>query len=286
MGLSINSNVDSIRAQTKVARTNDAISQTFVRLSSGLRINSAADDPAGLALATSLQADSRIATVAIRNANDGLAVTAIADSALGETGSVLSRMLELATQAANGSYSTAQRSALSLEFVALGSEIERIAKTTTFNDLTLLSNSQNITLQVGFDQTANSQITVTGVRGTLDAFGLAATGSGRLSYSIIDISTAGSTYAAANALSAVRNAINSLTTIRGTIGAAESRLSTAIGYLQVVRENYVAAESKIRDADIAEEVATMVRLQVLQQAGIAVLAQANQTPQQVLKLLG
>ncbi len=285
MALSIRTNVESIRAQTQIARNGANLSKTFERLSSGLRINSAADDPAGLALAEKLNVDSRIASVAIRNANDGLAITAIAESSLSEVGSILNRMAELATQSANGSYSTAQRSALSLEFVALGSEIERISRTTTFNNISLLSNSQNITLQVGLDNSSNSTLTLTGVNGTLAALGLAGTGSSSLSYSIIDISTAGSTYAAANAMSAVQTAINNLSSIRGVIGAAESRLSHAVSYLQVARENYIAAESQIRDVDVAQEVAEMVRLQVLQQAGLAVLAQANQTPQQVLKLL-
>ncbi len=285
MALSINSNIDSLRAQTQVARHSADLSQTFERLSTGLRINKASDDPAGLGLADKLRADSRIASVAIRNANDGLSVTAIADSALGEVANILSRMAELATQSANGLYTSAGRSALSLEFLALGSEIDRIAQTTSFNSIPLLSNSQNITLQVGFDQTTNSQIILTAVSGTLNALGLAATDSSRLSYSIIDISTNGSTYASANALSAIRNAMDSLSSIRGVIGAASSRLSSAISFLQVARENYIAAESQIRDIDVAKEVADMVRLQVLQQSGIAILAQANQTPQQILKLL-
>lgn len=286
MGLSIRSNSDSVLAQTKLARTSQELSDTFERLSSGLRINSASDDPAGLALSSKLDADSRIATTAIRNANDGISMTAVADDALGEIGTILSRMLELATQSSNGTYSTSQRSALSSEFLSLGSEIDRIAKTTQFNNKMLLSNSSDVSIQVGLDGTSTSFITITGVRGTLDALGLAATGGSALTYSLITTSDTGSTYASATALSAVRNAIDSLTTIRGTIGAAESRLNKAVGFLQVVRENYIAAANKIRDVDVAQEVANMVRLQVLQQSGVAVLAQANQTPTTVLKLLG
>lgn len=285
MGLSINSNTDSLVVQTNLTRTNQALSSTFERLSSGLRINSASDDPAGLALADKLRADGKVATVAIRNANDGLSLTVVAETGLNEIGNMLQRMLELATQSANGTYTTSQRSALSSEFLALGSEIDRIAKTTTFNSISLLSNSSNVTLQVGLDSSSNSQITLAGVSGTLNSLGLAASGSSALTFSIIAASDTGSTYAAAVALSAVQAAINSLTVTRGTIGAAESRLSSAINYLQVARENYVAAESKIRDADVAQEVANMVRLQVLQQAGTAVLAQANQQPEVVLKLL-
>lgn len=286
MGLSIRSNTDSLVAQTNINRTSQELSQTFERLSSGLRINSASDDPAGLALSAKLEADGRIATTAIRNANDGISMAAITDDALTEVGSILSRMLELATQSSNGTYSTSQRSALSTEFVSLGSEIDRIAKTTQFNNKNLLSATSDTSIQVGLDGGTNSFITLTGIRGTLDALGLAATGGSALVYSLITTSDTGSTYASATALSAVRNAIDSLTSIRGTIGAAESRLNRAVGYLQVVRENYIAAANKIRDVDVAEEVANMVRLQVLQQSGVAVLAQANQTPSTVLKLLG
>lgn len=286
MTLSLLSNIDSVRAQGRLNRTTQALSKTFERLSSGLRINSASDDPAGLALADSLRSDARLASIAIRNANDGLSLTAIADSALGQIGQMLTRMAELAEQSANGTYSNVQRSALSAEFLAMGSEIERIAKTTTFNNISLLSNSSNITLQVGFSNAPTSQITITAVSGTLNSLGLAGAGSGALTYSIISTSEAGSTDAARNALSAVNQAIGALSTVRGTVGAAESRLNTAIDFLTVARENFIAAESRIRDADVANDVAEMVRLQVLQQAGTAVLAQANLQPQRALDLLG
>ena len=251
MALSLLTNADSLTAQVNLSRTTQSLSKTFERLSSGLRINSAADDPAGLAVADTLRSQALLASAAIRNANDGLSLTTIADSALEETYNMLTRMAELAQQSANGTYTQAQRSALSSEFLALGSEIERIAKTTTFNSLNLLSNSRDITLQVGLDSSSNSQITLRSVTGTLTSLGLAGNGSSQMSFSIITISTDGSTNAATNALSAVNNAISSLTATRGTLGAAESRLSTAIEYLTVARENYVAAESRIRDADVA-----------------------------------
>lgn len=284
MGLSIASNVASLTAQRELNKTSNALSKTFERLSSGLRINSAADDPAGLAVADSLRADARVAAVAIRNANDGISVTSIADSALGEISNILSRMAELAEQSSNGVFTNSQRSALATEFEALGSEIERIAATTTFNDKALLSGSSSITLQVGLDSSANSQITIDAVSATLSSLGIGNAG-GALTFSIIDTTTAGAQSAAQNALDAINDAIDSLSSSRGTIGAAESRLSYAIDTLTVVRENYIAAESRIRDADIAQEVAEMVRLQVLQQAGAAVLAQANQQPQVALALL-
>ncbi len=285
MGLSIASNISSLQAQTAVKRTSNALSDTFERLSSGLRINKASDDPAGLALAEVLSRDSKLATVAIRNANDGISLVSLADSAMEEIGNILTRMAELANQSANGVYTQTQRSALSSEFLALGSEIERIAQTTTFNDIRLLSNTSDVAVQVGVDGTANSRITITAVLGTLASLALAGSGSSALSFSIIGTTSTLSQAAALNALSAVNAAINSVSTVRGTLGAAESRLNTAVNYLTVARENLLAAEGRIRDADIAQEVAEMVRLQVLQQAGTAVLAQANQQPSVVLALL-
>lgn len=286
MTITAASNVASLRAQTQLSRTTQKLSTVYERLSSGLRINRASDDPAGLSLADSLRADSRIAAVAIRNANDGISITSIANAALDEISNILTRLSELATQSANGVYTNTQRSALASEFVALGSEIERIAVTTEFNGVKLLSGSNTITLQVGLDGSANSRISIQGVQATLQAIGLASPGSSALSFSIIGTTSAASELAAQNALDQITNAISSLSTVRGTIGAAESRLNVAIGYLQVARENFIAAESRIRDADIAAETAELVRLQVLQQAGVAVLAQANQQPALVRDLLG
>jgi flagellin len=286
MSLTIASNIDSLQAQRQIALTTSRLSKTFQRLSSGLRINSASDDAAGNALADELRADTKLASVAVRNANDGLSITSIADTALEEINSILNRMLELAQQSSNGSYTTAQRSALSSEFVALGSEIERIARVTTFNTFNLLSGSSNITLQVGLDGTTNSQIVIGAVLGTLTSLGLATANSSALTYSIISTTTGFSQTAATTALSAIQGAIISLTSTRGTIAAAESRLSSAVNYLSIARENFIAAESRIRDADVAQEVAEMVRLQVLQQSATAVLAQANLQPQVVLRLLG
>jgi len=286
MGLSFGSNVPSLAAQVQLAKATDKLSSTFERLSSGLRINQASDDPAGLALADKLRADTKIAGVALRNANDGLSLASVADAALNEVGSILSRMSELATQSANGVYTNSQRSALSSEFLALGSEIDRISKTTTFNGISLLSNSSNVTLQVGFDSAATSQITMQSVIGTLSALGLSGNAGGSiLTYSIIDTTTTGAAAASLAALSAVNSAINSLSNVRGVIGATQSRLGNAINIITVARENFAAAESKIRDADIAQEVAEMIRLQVLQKASTAVLAQANQQPSVVLGLL-
>ena len=285
MAITINTNVAALNAQRRLGNSTSALRGSFERLSSGLRIVRAKDDSAGLAIADSLRADGRIASVAIRNANDGISLISIADGALDQMSSVLTRMAELSEQSANGVLAVDQRSALQQEFVALGSEIDRIAVTTTFNGLQLLSGGATVQLQVGFNSTSNSQISFTGVDGTLAAIGLAQT-SGSLIYSISAGSAVNGQAAARSALDAVKLAIGSLTTNRGTLGAAESRLGVAITNLSVARENFSSAESQIRDVDVAEEAANLTRLNILQQAGSAVLAQANQQPALALSLLG
>jgi len=284
MTISVGNNLLALRSITSLTKSTRELSNSFEKLSSGLRINKASDDPAGLAMAEGLRADAMLAAVAVRNANDGISVVSIADAAMGEISSILGRMAELAEQSANGTYTTTQRSALASEFVALGSEVERIASTTAFNDMTLLSDSSSISIQVGFDNTGASVVQIDGVLATLNALGVGNPG-GALTYSINDTSNAFAQTAAAAALDAINTAISTLATNRGQIGAAEGRLSAAISYLEVARENYVAADSRIRDADIASEVAELVRQQVLQQSAAAILAQANQQPAVALSLL-
>lgn len=286
MAITINTNIAALNAQRRLGSTTKGLSRSFERLSSGLRIVRASDDAAGLAIADSLKADQRIAGVAIRNANDGVSLISIADGALSEMGNVLSRMAELAEQSANGTLSSTQRSALSSEFVALASEIERIAVTTEFNGLSLLSGGGEVALQIGFDSASTSQISFSGVDGTLASLGLAASGSSALIFSLNASTTAAGQAASQTALDAVKGAISSLTTNRGTLGATESRLNVTINNLQVARENFAAAESQIRDVDVASEAAELTRLNILQQAGAAVLAQANQQPALALALLG
>lgn len=285
MAITLGTNVASLQAQRRLAIATQGLSSTFEKLSSGQRINKASDDAAGLAIADSLRANQRIASVAIRNANDGISTIAIADSALSEIGNVLSRLGELAEQSANGVFSLVQRSALQNEFIALGSEIERIAVTTKFNGVNLLSGSSAVTLQVGFDSSSVSQISYTGVQGTLRSLGLSAANSSSLTYSINDATTDLGQSAARAALDAVNSAISSLASTRGTLGAAEARLNVAINNLSVARENFASAESRIRDVDVASEAAELTRLSILQQAGASVLAQANQQPSLALSLL-
>ena len=285
MPITINQNIPSLNAQRRLGNSTASLTKTFERLSSGLRIVRSADEAAGLAIADTLRADQRIASVAIRNANDGISLITIADGALSEMGSVLTRMAELSEQSANGVLTTTQRSALNGEFFALASEIERIAVTTNFNGLALLSGGAQVDLQIGFNSQSTSQIGFSGVNGTLASLGLAPAGSSNLTYSLNASTTLTGQAAAKSALDAVKLAISSLVTNRGTLGAAESRLNVTITNLQVARENFAAAESQIRDVDVAAEAANLTRLNILQQAGAAVLAQANQQPQLALQLL-
>lgn len=285
MALNIRTNISSIAAQRNLSESGKGLQTAYERLSSGLRINRASDDAAGLAIAENLKADSRVATVAIRNASDGVSIIAITDGAISSITNILSRLAELSQQSANGVYSNGQRSALQLEFTALLSEVERVAQTTEFNGLKLLSAGDTVTFQVGFDGSSSSRITYSGVQATLAAIGLAAPNSSTHAYSISGLSDIESQSASRLALDAIKAAITSLTRNRGTLGAAESRLETTISNLQVARENFQAAESRIRDADVAAEAAELTRLTILQQAGTAILAQANQQPQLALRLL-
>jgi len=285
MAITIGSNISSLQAQRRLGNATEQLSKTFEKLSSGQRINRASDDAAGLAIADSLRAQQRVATVAIRNANDGISTIGIADSALSQIGNVLSRLAELSEQSANGVFSTTQRSALSNEFTALGSEIERIANTTEFNGVKLLSGGSTLTLQVGFDSRANSQIAFSGVQGTLASLGLAASGSSALTFSLNGIDIATGQSASRATLDAVNSAISTLASTRGSLGAVESRLNVAINNLTVASENFAAAESRIRDVDVASEAAELTRLNILQQAAASVLGQANQQPSLALSLL-
>jgi flagellin len=285
MSLGIRTNLPSIAAQRSLGETTGRLRQAYERLSSGLRINRAKDDAAGLAIAESLKADARIAAVSIRNANDGISIIAITDGAIAQITNILSRLAELATGSANGVYSNGQRSALQLEFSALMSEVERIAHTTEFNGVKLLSGGATIQFQVGFDGGSTSLITYSGVQATLASIGLSPGGSSSHTYSITAATEVESQSAARLALDAIKVAITSITRNRGTLGAAESRLETTIQNLQVARENFQAAESVIRDVDVASEAAELTRLGILQQAGTAILAQANQQPQLALQLL-
>jgi flagellin len=211
---------------------------------------------------------------------------AIADQAIGQIGNMLNRLGELAQQSANGVYDQTQRSALQNEFSALASEIERIAISTTFNGIELLSSAGSMVFQVGLDGTGLSQLTYDQINTTLASIGLAQAGSSVPMYSITAATAVEAQSASRQALEAIKLALTSINHNRGTLGALESRLTASISNLQVARENFKAAESQIRDLDVASEAAELTRLNILQQSGAAILAQANQQPSIALQLLG
>lgn len=285
MGFGSGLNISSLRTQRQISITTGRLNQAYERLSSGLRVNHSKDDAAGLAVAMKLRSDTRVATVSSRNANDGISIIGIADQAVGQINDTLIRLAELAAQAANSTSTNDQRSAIQSEFSMLLEEIERIAVTTEFNGLYLISSSQTLTFQVGFDGSSLSGITYSGIQATLAGIGLAPVGSSLPTFSVIAGSEIDSRSAALLALDAIQGAITSVTRSRGILGAAESRLHTTIRQLATARESFQTAESTITDVDVAQEAAEMARLNVLQQAGTAILANSNFQPQLALKLL-
>jgi flagellin len=285
MGFGSGLNISSLRTQRQISITTGRLNQAYERLSSGLRVSRSRDDAAGLAVAMKLRSDTRVASVSARNANDGISIISIADQATGQINDVLIRLAEIAQQSANGVSTNDQRSAFQNEFTALMEEVERIAHTTEFNGLYLLSSSEALTFQVGFDGSSLSGITYSGIQATLAAMGLAEVGTSVPTFSVLAENELESRSAALLALEAIQGAITSVTRSRGTLGAAESRLQTTIRQLATSRESFQSAESAITDVDVAQESAEMARLNVLQQAGTAILANCNFQPQLALKLL-
>ncbi len=268
MAQTINTNIMSLTAQRNLSRSNFTMSNAIARLSSGMRVNSARDDAAGLAIAERLNAQVKGMNVAVRNANDGISLAQTAEGGLNEVGNMLQRMRELAVQAANGTNSAADRDNLNVEYTALNAEITRITSVTQFNGKKVLgADAGAFTFQVGANTGETMSITTTAVTapgGTVDG--------------------ADATNATA-ALTAIDTAIDAVTTQRATYGAAQSRFSSAINNLQIGIENSAAARGRIMDADFAVETANLTRSQILQQAGTAMVAQANAAPQSVLSLL-
>ena len=285
MSLGLKTNLSALNALQNLKNTTSSVNQVFERLSSGKRVIRAADDAAGLAVSERLRGDVRTAGVSIRNANDAISVINIADAAIGQISNVLGRLLELAQQSANGNNGPDQRSALQNEYLALTSEIERIAVTTTFNGFRLLSGGDSVTFQVGFDGSSISEISYSGIHAALADLGLAAAGTSVSTYSLIAATNHESQSASLLAVDALKSAVVLLNRNRGILGATQSRLEAAIQNLGVARDSFQSSESGIVDADAAEEAAKLARLSTLQQAGTALLAQANLQPRLVLQLL-
>jgi flagellin len=274
MALTINTNIMSLNAQRNLSTTQNALSKSMERLSSGLRINSAADDAAGLAISVGMDARVKSMNQAVRNANDGVSLAQTAEGSLNETTNILTRMRELAQESATGTVSDPQRTSIQNEFTQLSSEIDRIANATQFNGSNLLDGtlSAGVSFQIGTNNTSNDSISLSVTSATSSALGLGATA----------VSTMAN---ARSALATIDSAIASVSTLRGTLGAVQNRLQSTINNLQVAIENTSAAESRIRDVDVAAETANMTRANILVQAGVSILSQANQSPQAALKLL-
>lgn len=284
MALTINSNITALTAQRHLNTASNKLGKTFERLSSGLRINSAADDAAGLAISTRMSSQIRGQNQAIRNANDGISLIQVAEGALEETTNALQRMRELAVQAASDTYTTSDRGDLWTEINQLVSEIDRISSSTEFNDQNLLGTSTDIQLKAHIGADAGQTITLTVENAGASAIGVH--GSNIITTASMEAIGTVSGQSQANAvISMVDTAISSITDIRATLGATQNRLESTIASLSNVVENTEAAKSRIMDADIAAETSALTRNAIIQQAGTAVLAQANQQPQLALRLL-
>ena len=280
MSMTINTNVASLNAQRNLNASQSSLAMSMQRLSSGLRVNSAKDDAAGLAIAERMNAQVRGMNVAIRNANDGISLAQVAEGALSKVGDALQRMRELALQARNSSNSNSDKDSLNKEFAQLQSEINRVIGGTTFNGKAIIGvDGTTMDFQIGANTTTQDTISVTTSNLNSDANVAAITDS----TAVID-STADAT-AIASVISAIDATLDTVNNQRATFGSVQSRFEAIISNLQVGVENQAAARSRIMDADYASETANLSRAQILQQAGTAMVAQANQLPQQVLKLL-
>ncbi len=272
MAMVINTNIGSLNATRQLDISSRDLAVSMERLTSGLRINSAADDAAGLAVATSMNTQIIGTDVAIRNSNDGISLTQTIDGASEEMVNMMQRQRELTVQALNGTYSAANRTSMDAEFTALSDELARISSTTKFNGVSVMDTAAQIEIHAGWEDTAADSITVTAIGGTAIAVAVAAE----------DITTSVN---AAAALIVLDGQISTLSTARSGVGAVQNRLEYTVANLQNVSENISASRSTILDADFAKESANLARTQVLQQAGMSMLSQANQTSQNVLQLL-
>ena len=277
----INTNMMSLNSQRSLNRSQQSMQTSLERLSSGLRINRAKDDAAGLAITERVTSQIRGLDQAIRNANDGISLLQTAEGALGELTNSLQRMRELAVQSRNGTYNNSDRASLNDEYKALKAEIVRITDVTEFNNVNLLGTAGSLELQVGWEAGADNLIKIS----TLD-LATANSGSGGILSAVgAGSPSIGSVGSASGAMAVLDFAINAITSMRADFGAIQNRLESAVRNMENVVENQSAARSRIQDADFARETANLTRTQILQQAGTAMLAQANQLPQNVLSLL-
>ncbi|QAX84040.1 flagellin FliC [Pseudomonas sp. DTU12.3] len=282
MALTVNTNTTSLNVQKNLNKASDALSTSMQRLSSGLKINSAKDDAAGLQISTRMQSQIRGGNQAIQNANDGISVAQTAEGALQATTDILQRMRELAVKARTGTNGTADQKATNLEFADMSDEISRIAASTNLNGKNLLDGSAGtVTLQVGANTGTANHIDLV-LSSKFDAVSLSVD-KATLALTGTDAATAGSNIDAA--ITAIDAAIAAIGDTRASLGASQNRLTSTISNLQNIVENTTAAQGRVQDTDFAAETANLTKQQTLQQASTSVLAQANQLPSAVLKLL-
>ncbi|MBV4533616.1 flagellin FliC [Pseudomonas sp. SWRI107] len=286
MALTVNTNTTSLGVQKNLNRAADALSTSMSRLSSGLKINSAKDDAAGLQITTRMTSQIRGQTMAIKNANDGISIAQAAEGAMQEQTNILQRMRELALQSRNDSNSSADRDALDKEFQAMLSEIDRIADSTQLNKKNLLDGSAGVmTFQVGSDTGTQNQITIT-LSAAMKTTGTGAALTGLAGKNIKGADTTAAQNNFSAAMSAIDSALDAINSTRADLGASQNRLTSTINNLQNINENAEAARGRVQDTDFAAETAQLTKQQTLQQASTSILAQANQLPSAVLKLLG
>ncbi|MDY0748402.1 flagellin [Paucibacter sp. R3-3] len=283
----INTNLMSLNAQRNTSMTQNSLQTSMQRLSSGLRVNSAKDDAAGLSIATRMDSQVRGMTVAQRNANDGISLAQTAEGAMSKVGDALQRMRELAVQARNATNTSADRDSLDAEFGQLAQEIQRVLGGTTFNGKAILGTTDagTQTFQIGANTTTNDTIDIVTTDMTQDGTITAVAGIDNTGANRAVIDNTADTTTIATVIDAIDVAINTVSTQRAIMGAAQNRFDSVIANLQISVENQSAAKSRIMDADFATETANLSRSQILQQAGTAMIAQANSMPQQVLTLL-
>jgi flagellin len=286
MASTINTNIPSMSAQRSLSNTQNSLATSMARLSSGLRVNSAKDDAAGLAIAERMTSQVRGMNVAMRNANDGISMAQTAEAALGKTGEILQRMRELAVQSSNATNSVSDKKSLDSEFGELAKEIQRVFASTTFNGRKIIADDAGPQIfQVGANTTAENQITVTTTDMTTEPLMTAITGDASAVPATLRAVITGDNAAMKIVIDDIDDAIDKVSSERSVLGASQSRFESAISYLQISTENQAAARSRIMDADFAIETSNLSRSQILSQAGSAMLAQANQLPQSVLSLL-
>jgi flagellin len=279
MALSVLTNVASLNAQKNLSSTQASLATSIGKLSSGMRINKAGDDAAGLGISENLKANIRSLSQAQRNANDGISMSQVAEGAMSEMQGIVSRMRELAVQSANSTLGATERGYIQTEFSQLSSEINRIGSVTEFGGTKLLdgSASTGLTFQVGIYNSANDRLSMSITKLTTSTLG------STVKIAAASLSTVGN---AQTAIGVFDKAIQQLSQARAKVGASQNRMQVTISNLATSHENLSAANSRIRDVDVASETANLTKSQILSQAGVAVLAQANQLPSAALSLLG